>query len=183
MRRLIKLAGVTFDKRKIIRNNERYRKNSLPTRTTVATTTPLVQFVFDSYFPKKIEKKEGTSRKKSCGKCYSCQQPACGRCIKCKIGKQNSCFMRLCPNKAVQATEESDGVGEEEAEEGAAADNGPVPPLVLYPSFTIINEDVEWISEILLSYRDRKFYSGAKVGKQNLSFSHYSNTKVVGLRT
>lgn len=80
MRSLVKLAGVTFGKRKTIRRTDRkdFKKKS-SMKWSKATTTALVQEVFESFFPEQLDKtKDHTIRRKRCGVCEACQLPDCG---------------------------------------------------------------------------------------------------------
>ena len=49
-----------------------------------ATTTPLVRYVFDTFFQGQLDGKGLTKRKRRCGVCDVCQQPDCGECRACK---------------------------------------------------------------------------------------------------
>lgn len=94
---------------------------------TKATTTYLVAEIFESFFPKQLDKddeesKQRTERRRRCGVCEACQQPDCGECAHCRDmvkfggsgrGKQ-CCKNRRCPYIAVQEAEESDPEDEDE---------------------------------------------------------------------
>lgn len=79
MRSLVKLAGVTFGKRRAMRRTERKDVKKKSAGWSKATTTALVQEVFESFFLEQLDKtKDQTVRRKRCGVCEACQLPDCG---------------------------------------------------------------------------------------------------------
>ncbi|XP_046403240.1 DNA (cytosine-5)-methyltransferase PliMCI-like isoform X2 [Ischnura elegans] len=133
VRSLIKLAGVTFGKRRAMRRSERrdvcVKKQA---QWTKATTTPLVKEVFEMFFREQIDlKAEGKEnlvcKKRRCGICEACQQPDCGQCISCKdmvkfggSGRsKQACIARKCPNMAIQEADDSEPEDEEKYQDMA----------------------------------------------------------------
>ncbi|XP_071444299.1 DNA (cytosine-5)-methyltransferase 1-like [Hetaerina americana] len=122
VRSLIKLAGVTFGKRRAMRRSERGDVNlKKQSQWTKATTTPLVKEVFEIFFREQMDSKaEGKEsmafKRRRCGICEACQQPDCGSCASCKdmvkfggSGRsKQACLTRKCPNMAVQDADDSE---------------------------------------------------------------------------
>ncbi|CAF4881707.1 unnamed protein product [Pieris macdunnoughi] len=116
MRELVKLMGIKFGKRRI-RAKIDYKKVDKKAWTK-ATTTPLVQKTFESFFSNQLDKTnyELVLRRKRCGVCEACQLPDCGECNHCramlKFGghgrTKQACIRRRCPNMAVQQADDSD---------------------------------------------------------------------------
>lgn len=84
MRELVKLMGIKFGKRRF-RAKIDYKKADKKAWTK-ATTTPLVQKTFESFFTNQLDKTnyELVLRRKRCGVCEACQLPDCGNCNNCK---------------------------------------------------------------------------------------------------
>ncbi|KAF5303293.1 hypothetical protein FQA39_LY10032 [Lamprigera yunnana] len=169
MRSLVKMSGVTFNVRKKMRKIENKTIKKKPATWSKATTTTLVQEVFETFFVDQIDNKEKDdkgSRRKRCGVCEACQTPDCGKCSHCRDmlkfggtgrGKQ-ACLTRRCPNMAIQtANEESDN-----EEDG-------VPPSIptevtKAPLSKHILHKVNFVGEPLTVYNSRSFYNAAQVG-------------------
>ncbi|XP_039753119.1 DNA (cytosine-5)-methyltransferase PliMCI-like isoform X2 [Pararge aegeria] len=127
IRELIKLMGIKFGKRKF-RTKIVYKKVDKKSWTK-ATTTPLVQKTFESFFTNQLDKTnhEHTLRRKRCGVCEACQLPDCGECNACramlKFGghgrTKKACVRRLCPNMAVEQAEDSELDEEEDYQQTA----------------------------------------------------------------
>lgn len=167
MRSLIKLAGVTLGKRRVIRHREGklWKKKSL--KWSKAITTNLVQEVFESFFPEQLDKsKELTIRRKRCGVCEACQLPDCGKCTKClamaKFGGsgrvKQACLQRRCPNMAIQDAEDSDSEEQENSEEQSVEYRKPV------HAAKHLLHDVVWIGSLSESFAGRTYYGQAKIG-------------------
>lgn len=89
MRALVKMAGVTFQKRRKMRAMDGGGVKKTKTQGwSKATTTTLVHELFESFFADQIDKsgKNGDKgpRKKRCGICEACQSPDCGQCTYCR---------------------------------------------------------------------------------------------------
>ncbi|KAF5294330.1 hypothetical protein FQR65_LT10783 [Abscondita terminalis] len=166
MRTLVKMSGVTFHARKKMRKiqNKGIKKKSMT--WSKATTTNLVQEVFETFFVDQIDKgkDEKGPRRKRCGVCEACQTPDCGKCSHCrdmlKFGgsgrSKQACLMRRCPNMAIQtADEESD-----------SEDDSSVLPSVetKTPLSKRIIHDVKWVGEAAFEYNSRTYYNAAQVG-------------------
>lgn len=167
MRSLIKLAGVTFGKRKAIRNKERKPLKKKALKWSKATTTNLVQEVFESFFPEQLDKsKEHTIRRKRCGVCEACQLPDCGKCSKCldmaKFGGtgrgKQCCIQRRCPNMAIQDAEESDSEEKENVNEEQVKERKH-----MHVAKRILH-DVSWVGEPAVAHNGRTYYSEANIG-------------------
>lgn len=169
MRDLIKMAGVTFEKRHRIRRFENKGVKKKIKSWSKATTTPLVKDVFETFFPNQIavneKEKEQGFRRKRCGVCEACQLPDCGTCSFCRDklkfggtgrGKQ-ACKLRRCPYMMIQEAEESENEDEEE-EKGKKSKEEKV-----HFSKRILHK-IEWIGEDKCEYKGRMYYRKAKVG-------------------
>lgn len=124
MRTLIQLSGITLGKRRATRKLEKRRqpKAKKGPNWTKATTTPLVGYVFESFFRDQMDQGEdkfgptSAPRRTRCGICEACQQTDCGKCNFCrdmvKFGgsgrSKQSCALRKCPNRAVQVADDDD---------------------------------------------------------------------------
>lgn len=124
MRTLIQLAGITLGKRRATRKLEKRRQPKVKTGPawSKATTTPLVGYVFESFFKDQMEHGEdkfgptSAPRRTRCGICEACQQTDCGKCSHCrdmvKFGgsgrSKQSCILRKCPNMEVQVADDDD---------------------------------------------------------------------------
>lgn len=113
------LAGVTLDKKKRSKIGRIKVEKKMP-KFTKATTTPLVQNLFESFFADQIATSNGFNqgpRRTRCGVCEVCQEPDCGTCNHCrdmiKFGgsgrSKQCCVNRRCPYMSVMDKEESDG--------------------------------------------------------------------------
>lgn len=103
MRALVKMAGVTFQKKHKLKqtskvcfltNNGTFPNLCLFSQVlkkkihwSKATTSNLVKEVFENLFLEQIaadDEKDSGPRKKRCGVCEACQNPNCGKCNHCK---------------------------------------------------------------------------------------------------
>ncbi|XP_063239030.1 DNA (cytosine-5)-methyltransferase PliMCI-like [Bacillus rossius redtenbacheri] len=178
MRTLLKLSGAAPSKRLALRRMVvKDCKLQKSARWMKATTTPLVQNVFESFFRDQLDKesKEDTGpRRKRCGVCETCQQPDCGACSACKdmlkfggSGKsKQACVKRRCPNMAIEAADESEP---EDDVDDLAAPGGEAPEEAAdsKPAREIrdTKRKVEWLGEPVVAETARKYYSAALVGE------------------
>ncbi|CAH1179610.1 unnamed protein product [Phaedon cochleariae] len=169
MRSLVKIAGVTFQKRKKVRKTERkgieIKKGPSWSK---AVTTKLVADVFKNFFPDQLDKREETKgpKKKRCGVCEACQSPDCGECNHCKdmlkfggTGKsKQACKHRRCPNMAILDAELSDN--EEETDNTKEE-----PKKEKHKQFSKrILHNVKWKEKSSMKYKGYECYSSAVVG-------------------
>ncbi|KAG5878342.1 hypothetical protein JTB14_023695 [Gonioctena quinquepunctata] len=168
MRSLVKIAGVTFQKRKQIRKTEsKLIKTKKGPLWTKAVTTKLVHDVFEHFFPDQIDSKGENKgpKKKRCGVCESCQSPDCGECVHCKdmlkfggSGKsKQACKNRRCPNMAILDAELSDNEEETESKEDSKKGKFKL------CSKRILHR-VKWGEKSEIKYRGNECYSSADVG-------------------
>nr|XP_023026505.1 DNA (cytosine-5)-methyltransferase 1-like [Leptinotarsa decemlineata] len=168
MRDLVKMAGVSFQKRKKMRKTEtkglKVKKGPVWTK---AVTTKLVQGVFEHFFPDQLDAKNDNKgpKKKRCGVCESCQSPDCGECNHCKdmlkfggSGRsKQACKNRRCPNMAIHDAEISDNEDESEVREDSKKAK------FKHCSKRILHT-VTWDEKSELKYRGNVCYSSAVVG-------------------
>ncbi|XP_065647414.1 DNA (cytosine-5)-methyltransferase PliMCI isoform X3 [Hydra vulgaris] len=181
MRDLIKLAGVTLGKRRQMRGLK-VKEEKKTLGPTLATTTPLVRHVFDTFFKNQIDLKGVTTqRRKRCGVCEICQQPDCGVCRSCKdmvkfggSGRSKQCCInRRCPNLAVQ-----------EAEEDALCSQDEDEPMLKSPSKTDISPRhhrkgqekksfVKWACEDFVERKGKKLYKSVQINNELINVGEF----------
>ncbi|KAK5639618.1 hypothetical protein RI129_012110 [Pyrocoelia pectoralis] len=168
MRTLVGMAGVTFRARKKMRKMENKGVKKKPMPWSKATTTKLVQEVFETFFPDQIDKKENDDkgpRRKRCGICEACQTSDCGKCSHCrnmlKFGgtgrSKQACLMRRCPNMAIQAAnEDASDCENDETENTCIESKASLSKCVIHK--------VEWIGAVTVKHKSRTYYNSAQVG-------------------
>ncbi|KAL1124037.1 hypothetical protein AAG570_001807 [Ranatra chinensis] len=184
MRALIHLAGVTFGKRQAMRRGEKKQFKVKKPIWSKATTTPLVQSVFEKFFPDQLDNTvpdyDKGPRRRRCGVCEACQLTDCGTCISCvdmiKFGgsgrSKQACVRRRCPNMAVQEADDSEPEDEDNyqlaAEEKAKFESKPRTTRVSGGK-----KEVEWVGEKIVDDGRRVFYSSAKIGDETVNVGDF----------
>lgn len=186
MRDLIKLAGVTLGKRRQLRGVKvKAEKKALG--PTLATTTPLVRYVFDTFFKDQIDlKATSAQRKRRCGVCEICQQPDCGKCKACKdmvkfggTGKAKQCCInRRCPNLAVQQADENAESQDEDAEPLKSPLKSPLkedrsPKLSRKGSEKIVKTKCKWACEPHIEKKSKKMYKSVYINNEMITVGDY----------
>jgi len=181
MRDLIKLAGVTLGKRRQLRGVKvKAEKKSLG--PTLATTTPLVQNVFDTFFKDQLDLTTAVNakRKKRCGVCDVCQQADCGSCRACKdmvkfggSGRAKQCCInRRCPNMVVQEAE--DDAGSQDEEEPILLSPSKSPKLSRKSSEQQARlTTVKWACEPHKEKKNRKLYKSVYINNEQIDVGDY----------
>ncbi|KAJ8922234.1 hypothetical protein NQ315_004171 [Exocentrus adspersus] len=174
MRSLVKMAGVTFQKRKKMRKAERkgikLKKGPIWTK---AVTTSLVKNVFEQFFLDQIDNKDGRDenkgpKKKRCGVCEACQSPDCGECTQCKnmlkfggSGKsKQACKKRRCPNMAILDAELSDNEDETDAPDLNREKQKTCSKRILH--------NAQWKEKLPTKYDGKDCYASATVGNVDI---------------
>ncbi|CAG4956224.1 unnamed protein product [Colias eurytheme] len=182
MRELIKLMGIKFGKRKI-RAKIDYKKVDKKAWTK-ATTTPLVQKTFESFFTNQLDKTnhELVLRRKRCGVCEACQLPDCGECNACramlKFGghgrTKKACVRRLCPNMAVQQAEDSEPEDDDEYQQNAEKNKfnkiEDALPVKLTGSN---NRNIKWIGEPVKADATKIYYERVEIDGAELKIGDF----------
>jgi len=186
MRDLIKLAGVTLGKRRELRGVKLKNKVKTALGPTLATTTPLVQYVFDTFFKDQLDTKDqqDTKRKKRCGVCEVCQQPDCGNCRNCKdmvkfggTGKSKQCCQnRRCPNLAVAEAEENEN-GEGTEDEGEGQEDGKLgsPKMSRRPQANekIHKTKLRWPEEAYMEKKKKSYHKSVIINEEQFDVGDY----------
>ncbi|XP_024944997.1 DNA (cytosine-5)-methyltransferase PliMCI isoform X2 [Cephus cinctus] len=179
MRALVNLAGVTLGKRLASRRAQRRdQKHKKPTWTR-ATTTQLVNNMFETFFTEQLAKdnaKEPSGpKRRRCGVCEACQQPDCGVCAHCKdmtkFGgpgrSKQACVKRRCPNMAIQEADDSDL--EDEDEYDTLAETALTPHQKIVTCLKEVKKEIRWEGDAVFDDGRRKFYTKAIVGDEEIS--------------
>ncbi|XP_052741577.1 DNA (cytosine-5)-methyltransferase 1 [Bicyclus anynana] len=182
MRKLVKLMGIKFGKRKF-HTKISYKKVDKKAWTK-ATTTPLVQKTFEYFFTDQLDKTnyEHTLRRKRCGVCEACQLPDCGECNACramlKFGghgrTKKACIRRLCPNMAVQQADDSEYEEEEDYEQTAQKRmldkiNDALPVKVL----GVNCKNIRWIGEPVKDDATKVYYERVEIDGEELTVGEF----------
>ncbi|XP_013164301.1 PREDICTED: DNA (cytosine-5)-methyltransferase 1-like [Papilio xuthus] len=177
IRELIKLMGIKFGKRKI-RAKIDYKKVDKKAWTK-ATTTPLVQKTFESFFSNQLDKTnhELVLRRKRCGVCEACQLPDCGECNACramaKFGghgrTKKACVRRLCPNMAVEQAEDSEPEDEEEYRQMVERkERDKIDDAVPVKLTGSCNRKISWIGEPIKADATKVYYEKVEIDGSEL---------------
>ncbi|CAK1556371.1 unnamed protein product [Leptosia nina] len=171
MRELVKLMGIKFGKRKI-RTKIDYKKANKKVWTK-ATTTPLVQRTFESFFTNQLDKTnhELVLRRKRCGVCEACQLPDCGECNFCramlKFGghgrTKQACVRRRCPNMAVQQAEDSDPDEDEDSQDSVEKDTLNAIEERVPVKLTGSHRNIAWVGEPIKADNTKVYYVSAEI--------------------
>ncbi|XP_017883668.1 DNA (cytosine-5)-methyltransferase PliMCI-like [Ceratina calcarata] len=179
MRSLVDLAGVTLGRKNALREirARRSQRNNQQTWTK-ATTTRLVNDVFEHVFSDQLIEHDNEISKKHkmrCGVCGHCESPDCGECAACKAmvkfggtGKsKQACTRRRCPNMAIKLANESD-VEDDDQLETMTEDMSASRSEENSDTKTVkeLSKDIAWLGEKIVSDKKRTFYTGVTVGDE-----------------
>ncbi|XP_014214363.1 DNA (cytosine-5)-methyltransferase 1 [Copidosoma floridanum] len=198
MRTLVDLAGITFEKGKTVRKGKKYtnrrqedewRKGLIrkvqkekKTAFTKATTTKLVNNLFENFFPDQLANTTDNLafKRRRCGVCEPCQQPDCGECFACqsmlKFGgpgrTKQACVRRRCPNMEIQEANaedvEDDTVSEPDAELSLDAHKK------MRGSLKSRSCRMEWIGEpVGVDSKGCRFYSALQLENEVISLNEF----------
>ncbi|KPI97703.1 DNA (cytosine-5)-methyltransferase 1 [Papilio xuthus] len=190
IRELIKLMGIKFGKRKI-RAKIDYKKVDKKAWTK-ATTTPLVQKTFESFFSNQLDKTnhELVLRRKRCGVCEACQLPDCGECNACramaKFGghgrTKKACVRRLCPNMAVEQAEDSEPEDEEEYRQMVERkERDKIDDAVPVKLTGSCNRKISWIGEPIKADATKVYYEKVEIDGSELCVGEVGDPREVYL--
>ncbi|XP_013143936.1 PREDICTED: DNA (cytosine-5)-methyltransferase PliMCI-like [Papilio polytes] len=182
IRELIKLMGIKFGKRRI-RAKIDYKKVDKKAWTK-ATTTPLVQKTFESFFSNQLDKTnhELVLRRKRCGVCEACQLPDCGECNACramaKFGghgrTKKACVRRLCPNMAVEQAEDSEPEDEEEYRQMVERkERDKIDDAVPVKLTGSSNRKITWVGEPIKADATKVYYEKVEIDGAELRIGDY----------
>ncbi|KOX77963.1 DNA (cytosine-5)-methyltransferase PliMCI [Melipona quadrifasciata] len=173
MRALVTLAGVTLNKRIALRRTQPRDSKNKKITWTKATTTKLVNNMFETFFSDQIAKnndKEISGPKRHrCGVCETCQQPDCGVCISCKdmikfggSGRsKQACNRRRCPNMAIQEADDSDQ--EDDDFNDISVENVKITQKMILKEFKHVEKEITWVGEPIINDGRRTFYKSVIV--------------------
>ncbi|KAF3421234.1 hypothetical protein E2986_06562 [Frieseomelitta varia] len=173
MRALVTLAGVTLNKRIALRRTQPRDSKNKKITWTKATTTKLVNNMFETFFSDQIAKnndKEMSGPKRHrCGVCETCQQPDCGVCISCKdmvkfggSGRsKQACNRRRCPNMAIQEADDSDQ--EDDDFNDTSVENVKITQKMILKEFKHVEKEITWVGEPIINDGRRTFYKSVIV--------------------
>ncbi|KAG7199233.1 hypothetical protein KM043_018102 [Ampulex compressa] len=183
MRALITLAGVTLNKRAAFRRTQCRDQKSKKPNWTKATTTKLVNNMFETFFADQLAKDSekivlGPKRHR-CGICEACQQPDCGTCTACKdmtkfggSGKsKQACDKRRCPNMAVQEADDSDP--EDEDLSDAIVGNTKITQKMILKDFKHVEKEITWVGQPIVDDGRRTFYKSVMIVDEEIQTNDY----------
>ncbi|CAG9770763.1 unnamed protein product [Ceutorhynchus assimilis] len=180
MRSLVKLAGVTFKKRKsALKLETRGFKTKKPSWTR-AVTTKFVHEFFGKLFPDQLDNDDKIIKKikkQKCGICEACQSPDCGECSSCKdmpkfggTGKlKQSCKQRNCPYMAIMAAEISDN--EDEIDDKIKTKKSK------QYCKKIIHKNIKWGAKAENKFKGFNSYSSVTVGDMEIKVGDFVTIK------
>ncbi|XP_031847018.1 DNA methyltransferase 1a isoform X2 [Nomia melanderi] len=179
MRALANLAGVTLGKRAALRRTQRREQKIKKPAWTKATTTQLVNNMFENIFADQLIKHDDKitmgPKRQRCGMCENCQQPDCGLCNACKdmikfggSGRsKQACVKRRCPNMAIQEAEDSDPENEEQFENLVDEEES------RKKVFKELKKDIVWMENQIAIDNQRTFYKSVMVGDEKIQLNDY----------
>ncbi|XP_076753512.1 DNA (cytosine-5)-methyltransferase PliMCI [Xylocopa sonorina] len=183
MRALVTLAGVTLNKRIALRRTQPRDQKSKKITWTKATTTKLVNNMFETFFSDQIannnDKEISGPKRHRCGVCETCQQPDCGICTACKdmikfggSGRsKQACNRRRCPNMAIQEADDSDQ--EDDDLNDALIENTKITQKMILKEFKHVEKEIAWIGEPIISDGRRTFYKSVMVVDEEIQANDY----------
>ncbi|XP_078046849.1 DNA methyltransferase 1a isoform X2 [Augochlora pura] len=183
MRALANLAGVTLGKRGALRRTQRREQKIKKPAWTKATTTQLVNNMFENIFADQLIKHDDKitmgPKRQRCGICENCQQPDCGLCSACKdmikfggSGRnKQACVKRRCPNMAIQEADDSDPENEEQFE--TVIDNKSIEGENRKKAFKELEKDIVWVGKQIAIDNQRTYYKSVIVGNENIQLNEY----------
>ncbi|CAD1477928.1 unnamed protein product [Heterotrigona itama] len=173
MRALVTLAGVTLNKRIALRRTQSRDSKNKKIIWTKATTTKLVNNMFETFFYDQIaknnDKEISRPKRQRCGVCETCQQPDCGVCTSCKnmvkfggSGKnKQACNRRRCPNMAIQEADDSDQ--EDDDFNDTSVENVKITQKMILKEFKHVEKEITWVGEPIINDGRRTFYKSVIV--------------------
>ncbi|KZC13768.1 DNA (cytosine-5)-methyltransferase 1 [Dufourea novaeangliae] len=183
MRALANLAGVTLGKRAALRRTQRRVQKVKKPAWTKATTTQLVNDMFENIFADQLIKHDDKimmgPKRQRCGICENCQQPDCGFCNACKdmikfggSGRsKQACIKRRCPNMAIQEADDSDPDNEELYD--TLIDNKKIEEESRKKVFKEFKRDIIWVGKQIATDNHRTFYKSVIVGEESIQLNDY----------
>ncbi|CAK9832323.1 DNA (cytosine-5)-methyltransferase PliMCI [Anthophora retusa] len=183
MRALVTLAGVTLNKRIALRRTQSKDQKSKKITWTKATTTKLVNNMFETFFSDQIatnsDKEISGPKRHRCGICETCQQPDCGTCTACKdmikfggSGKsKQACNRRRCPNMAIQEADDSDQ--EDDELNDALIENIKITQKMILKEFKHVEKEITWVGEPIIDDGRRTFYNSVIVVNEEIKADDY----------
>ncbi|XP_076375510.1 DNA methyltransferase 1a isoform X3 [Megalopta genalis] len=183
MRALANLAGVTLGKKAALRRTQRREQKIKKPAWTKATTTQLVNNMFENIFTDQLIKHDDKitmgPKRQRCGVCENCQQPDCGLCSACKdmikfggSGRsKQACVKRRCPNMAIQEADDSDPENEEQFE--TVIDSTNIEEESRKKAFKEFKKDIVWVGKQIAIDNQRTYYKSVIVGNENIQLNDY----------
>ncbi|XP_017882042.1 DNA (cytosine-5)-methyltransferase PliMCI-like [Ceratina calcarata] len=183
MRALVTLAGVTLNKRIELRRPAAGNQKSKKVLWTKATTTKLVNNMFETFFSDQIatynEKEILRPKRQRCGVCEICQQPDCGQCSACKdmikfggSGRsKQACNGRRCPNMAIQEADDSDQ-DDDDVNDTLMGDTKITQKMIL-KEFKHVDKEITWVGQQILNDGRRTFYNSVMLVDEEIRANDY----------
>ncbi|PBC25685.1 DNA (cytosine-5)-methyltransferase PliMCI [Apis cerana cerana] len=183
MRALVTLAGVTLNKRIALRRTQPRDQKNKKTTWTKATTTKLVNNMFETFFSDQIatnnDKEISGPKRHRCGICETCQQPDCGVCTACKdmikfggSGRsKQACNRRRCPNMAIQEADDSDQ--EDDDFNDTLIENTKITQKMILKEFKHVEKEITWVGESIINDGRRTFYKSVMVVDEEIKANDY----------